>query len=269
MVSIFGILNITRDSFSDGGCWLRPEDALAHARRLLEGGASVVDVGAESTHPDSEDVSESEEIDRLEPVVTALVEQGVEVSVDTFKPGVMAAASRFGAGWLNDVAGFRSEESVAAAAESQARLVCMFARSHGGRAVRRGSRSDDGVGLVVDEAERFFVERLETLTRAGVAEERIVLDPGMGFFLGPRLQDSIAMMQGLAQLERLGRPLLVSVSRKSFLGELTGRSVGERGAATLAAELWLSARGVGYIRTHDPAALSDGIKVWRALEAEG
>ena len=265
MAGIFGILNGTRDSFSDGGRYLDTEAAVAHGQALIQAGAEVVDVGAESTHPDAEAVSASAEIARLQPVVERLQAAGISVSVDTNKAEVMRAMNRLSVAWLNDVGGFRSDASVAAAAEGAARLVVMFARSAGGKARREQLAATD----VVDEAMAFFEARIDSLMAAGVARERMVLDPGMGFFLGPGSAPSIAMLRGFGRLRELGLPLLVSVSRKSFLGELTGRSEADRGAATLAAELFAANQGVEWIRTHDPASLRDALAVWGALGVGG
>ncbi|MGE3173165.1 MAG: dihydropteroate synthase [Planctomycetota bacterium] len=262
MVGVFGIVNVTRDSFSDGGRFLRPEDAIARARALHAAGADVIDLGAESTHPDAEDVPAATELERLLPVVAALRAEGVPLSVDTNKPEVMVAVARAGADWLNDVAGFRSDAAVAAAAGCTARLVVMFARNQAPRAERAAAlaAADDPVAA----AAAFFRGRIAALTAAGVARERIVLDPGMGFFLGPDPAHSFSMLRRLDELRALELPLLISVSRKSFLGAATGRGPGERGAATLAAELYAARRGVDWIRTHDVQALRDGL----CIEAE-
>jgi len=273
MVSVFGIVNVTRDSFSDGGRFLEPAAAIAHAEALLAAGADVIDLGAESTHPDAESVPAEVEIARLRPVVDALVARGVQVSVDTHKPEVMVAMAARGVAWLNDVAGFRSDASVAAAAGSTARLVVMHARNETPRATRAAAGGD-----VVAAAAAFFEQRIAALTAAGVARERIVLDPGMGFFLGPDAATSVEMLAGWPSLRRLGLPLLVSVSRKSFLGQLSRQrssqlsgqpgatGVGDRAAATLAAELFLLQQGVDWIRTHDVAALKDAEAVWTVLQ---
>jgi len=263
MVGILGIVNVTRDSFSDGGQFLRPEAAIAHAEQLLTDGAAVVDVGAESTHPDAEDVTAAEEIARLDPVVQALLQRGAQVSVDTTKPEVMVAMAARGVAWLNDVAGFRSAAAVAAAARSTSRLCLMFARSDRPRAAPAAVGSGD----VVAEACAFFADRLAALEAAGVARSRIVLDPGMGFFLGRDAAPSLEVLRRLPELRRFGLPLLVSVSRKSFLGEVTGRGPRERGAATLAAELFAAQQGVDWIRTHDVRALRDALVVWRHAAA--
>jgi len=196
--------------------------------------------------------------------VERLQAASVSVSVDSNKPEVMAAMNRLSVAWLNDVGGFRSPAAVAAAAAGTARLVVMFARSGGGRARREQVAGSD----VVRQAEEFFEQRIAALTAAGVDRARIVLDPGMGLFLGADAAPSLAMLRSLQALRRFELPLLVSVSRKSFLGQLTGRPTADRGAATLAAELWAAGHGVDWIRTHDPAALRDGLTVWAALDRQ-
>jgi dihydropteroate synthase type 2 len=263
MTAVFGIVNVTRDSFSDGGHYFDPAAAIAHAEQLARDGAAVVDVGAESTHPDAADVTAEVEIERLRPVVSALVRQGLQVSVDTRKAAVMAAMTALSVHWLNDVSGFRSEAAIEVAARSQAKLVVMFARQQDGRARREG-----GGGDAVAEAMQFFAQRIAALQSAGVRRERIVLDPGMGFFLGPDPEVSFAMLRRLPELRSLALPLLISVSRKSFLAAVSGRAPAERGAATLAAELFAARKGVDWIRTHDVRALCDGLAVQRELEPQ-
>lgn len=269
MTGVFGILNLTRDSFSDGGRFVEGhevdvEAAVAHGLALAKDGADVVDVGAEATNPDAEDVSAAAEMGRLVPVVTRLLREGVAVSVDTRKPEVMAGMAALGVGWLNDTAGFRSAAAVAAAASCRARLVVMHSTAASGRAERRAAGPPAAVAAA---AVRFLAGRVEALCAAGVGRERIVVDPGMGLFLGPDPAASLAVLRELGRLrEQVGLPVLVSVSRKGFLGALTGRPAGERGAATLAAELF-AARHADWIRTHDVRALRDGLAVFRALGA--
>lgn len=261
MTRILGIVNATADSFSDGGLWLRPEAAIAHARSLVAAGAQAIDVGAESTHPDSADVPAALEIERLSPVVDALLRDGIAVSVDTRKPEVMRAMAARGVHWINDVRGFRSEEAVAAAASCRCTLVVMYARQEDGRARREAAGGD-----AVADANAFFADRISALARAGVARERLVLDPGMGFFLGPDPETSYSMLRRLAELRVHGLPLLVSVSRKSFLAGSPPKPPQQRGAATLVAELFAARTGVDWIRTHDVQALADGLRVQRALQ---
>jgi dihydropteroate synthase len=262
-MGIFGIVNLTRDSFSDGGRWLDSQAAIAHALRLAEAGADVIDLGAESTHPDAEAVAADEEIRRLQPVVTALRAAGCAVSVDTCKPDVMAAMLACGVDWLNDVRGFRSPAAMAvvASAPANVRFVAMCARSDGPRA----DRADHDPATVVADVRAFFAERAAAFAAVGVGRDRLVLDPGMGFFLGRDPANSLRVLRQLAELGRDCGPLLVSVSRKSFLGAVTGADVQGRGAATLAAELWAARAGAAWIRTHDVRALRDALLVERAI----
>lgn len=263
MVRTFGIVNVTRDSFSDGGRYLVAADAIAHGERLLAAGADVLEVGAESTHPDAQDVPADEELARLEPVLAGLRARGAELAVDTCKPEVMRAVLARGVSWINDVAGFRSPAAMAvvAAAPPATRFVAMFARAAGPRAERR----DHGAAGVLDEVHAFFGERIRAFAAAGVARDRLVLDPGMGFFLGRAAAPSLSVLRHLGALQREFGPLLVSVSRKSFVGEVTGLPVDARGPGSLAAELWAARAGVDWIRTHDVAALRAALQVESAI----
>lgn len=265
--SIFGIVNVTTDSFSDGGRYYIASKAVEHAERLRLAGADVLDLGAESTHPDAEDVDASQEIQRLEPVVGALVEQGATVSIDTTKAEVMREMVSLGATWLNDVNGFRDPEAlkVAGACGDEVRFVVMYSRSQKPRA----DRSASGAHGLLAELAAFFDERRKAFAAVGVAPERIVFDPGMGFFLGTDAQPSLLVLHRLRELTEQAGPMLISVSRKSFLGELTGSPVAQRGPATLAAELWAARNGAGYLRTHDVRALRDALLVQQALEQAG
>jgi len=257
-----GILNVTRDSFSDGGRYLDPDAAIVHGLALAEGGAAIVDVGAESTHPDAEDVTATEEIRRLVPVVEALVAAGVEVSVDTHKPDVIARMLTLGVRMVNDVTGLADPRSRELLAAAGARVVLMFSRSHGARAERR----DGGVENVSRDVVAALRDRLETVVAAGIERERIVVDPGMGFFLSRAPEASFRVLAELDRIRReLAAPIMVSVSRKSFLGAATGRPASARGAATLAAELWAWQQGADFIRTHDVRALADAIRTWRSM----
>ena len=264
-MEIFGILNVTRDSFSDGGRLLDPEAALARGLQLVEDGAHVVDVGAASTHPEAEDVSAAEELRRLGPVVEGLLERGARVSIDTFQPEVIARAAALGVDFVNDVTALADPRSVEAARPAACRVVLMHSTSARARAERESglNRTGDPVAEIL----AFFERRLDDLAHAGIARERLVVDPGMGFFLSSEPGPSLSVLRGLDRLRALGLPVLVSTSRKSFLGEVTGAVVGERGAATLASELWAWRAGADYIRTHDPQSLREAIAVWEGIEA--
>jgi dihydropteroate synthase len=263
---IFGILNITEDSFSDGGHYLDPADAVAHARALLTAGAQVIDLGAAASNVDAQPVSAAEEIRRLDPVVAALAAEGVQISVDSFLPEVQRFAIARGAAFLNDIQGFPDPSLYPELAAASCRLVVMHAVQRRGRAQRLELAADE----VWDRIYDFFGERLAALERGGITRERLILDTGMGFFLSNRPEASLRVLAGLGRLKRdFGLPVLVSVSRKSFLRAITGRaSASETGAATLSAEIYAAEMGADYIRTHDPGALADALKIMAALRAD-
>jgi dihydropteroate synthase type 2 len=262
-VHIVGVVNITEDSFSDGGRYLQPEAAIAHARRLRSDGADVVELGAASSHPDAAAVSADEERRRLTPVLEALAGDGFVVSVDTTRPETQRLALAHGAAYLNDVRGFPDPGIYEALATSDCRLVVMHS-IEGREIATRVSTDPATIGARIDA---FFAERLATLQAAGIAHERLVVDPGLGFFLGTNPEPSVAVLGAIGRLRtRLGTPVLVSPSRKSFLRALTGRGIADIGPATLAAELYAARAGVDYIRTHDVRALTDALTVERALQ---
>ncbi|MEZ4356105.1 MAG: dihydropteroate synthase [Myxococcota bacterium] len=259
---IVAIVNVTEDSFSDGGRYVEPGAALAHARALAAAGADVIELGPASSHPDARRVPPATQIARLEPVLRGLAGEDVAVGVDATEPEVIRYALAAGVALVNDVRGFPDAALYPALAESEASLVVMHSLVSGDRA----TRDDASPEVVLDSIERFFDARLGALVRAGVREERLIVDPGMGFFLGRDPRASIAVLQRIPELRaRFGRPVLVSVSRKSFLRAITGTGVDEIGAATLAAELYAARVGVDWIRTHDVKALRDGLKVEGAL----
>ena len=263
---LFGIVNITEDSFSDGGRYLDPAAAIAHARALVAAGAEVIDLGAAASNVDAQPVSAPEEIHRLDPVTAALAAEGIQISVDSFLPEVQRFALGRGIAFLNDIQGFPDPTLYPDLAAASCRLVVMHAVQGRGRAQRVELTAD----AVWDRIHHFFDERLAALERGGIARERLILDPGMGFFLSSRPEASLRVLTGLGCLKRdFGLPVLVSVSRKSFLRAITGRaSALETGAATLAAEIYAAEMGADYIRTHDPGALADALKVMAALRAE-
>ena len=259
--TILGIVNLTEDSFSDGGRYLAPEAALAHARKLAKDGASVLDLGAAASNPDAKPVAPAEEIARLAPVVAALKEENLAVSIDSFAPEVQRWALAQRVDYLNDIQGFPDPGLYPALAGAGAKLIVMHSVQQRGRA----TRADVAPGEIFDRILYFFEGRVAALEQAGVARGRLVLDPGMGFFLGSRPEASFTVLRRLPELKRaFGLPVLVSVSRKSFLRKTAGRAAGEAGPATLAAELFAVIQGADYIRTHDPAALADGLAIWNA-----
>ncbi len=260
---IVGIVNITEDSFSDGGRYLDPALALAHAFALAESGADVIELGPASSHPDARPVSAEAEIERLAAVLPELVAQGLRTSVDSYQAATQAWALEQGVAYLNDTRGFPRPEAVTGLQGAAVRLIVMHSLDPAGRARRREAESD----RIVEQVEAFFARRLEVLARAGIARKRLVLDPGMGLFLGSAPEASLRVLRALPRLrERFGLPLLVSVSRKSFLQALAGRDAQGAEAATLAAELFAARAGVDYIRTHSVAALRDALRIHAAIE---
>jgi len=257
--AVMGILNTTPDSFSDGGRFTAPSVAIMHAERMAAAGAAIIDVGGESTRPGAQDVSEQEEIDRVVPVIEAIRSAlDVAISVDTSKPAVMRAAVAAGAAMINDVRALRAEGALEAAAELQ-QAVCLMHMQGQPRTMQRAPHYDD----VVADVTKFLRERVSECTRAGIAEDLLVIDPGFGF--GKTPEDNIELLANLRQLQEIGPPLLIGVSRKSTLGALTGREVDERQPASVAAAVLAADRGASIIRAHDVAETVDALRVARAV----
>jgi dihydropteroate synthase type 2 len=262
---LVGIVNITADSFSDGGRFLDPAAAVAHARFLAAEGADIVELGAASSNVMAGSISPDEEIGRLDPVLRALAGDGIPLAVDTYAAETQRFALSRGVAYLNDIRGFPHPAVYPDLAAASCLLVVMHAAGGIGRA--------EPLDLAPDEVwrriEGYFAERVATLKRAGIARDRLILDPGMGLFLSRRPEASLHVLARIGRLkEMFGLPVMISVSRKSFLGAITGRqSPGGRGPATLAAELYAAAQGADYIRTHDPSALRDALTVTAALNA--
>lgn len=259
---IFGILNITEDSFSDGGQFLDFDRAIAHGRNLMEKGADVLDVGPASSHPKAKPVSADKEIERITPVIEALAASQIPVSIDTFQTETQRYALSQNVAYLNDIQGFADPSFYPELADADTQLVVMHAVQQRGPA----TLIDVPPGEIWTRLEHFFDERVVALEKAGINRNRLILDPGMGFFLGTDMEVSFEVLRHLGRLRgRYNLPILVSVSRKSFLRKVVGRELNQVAAANMAAELFVAAQGVDFIRTHDPAALRDGLKVWSAL----
>jgi dihydropteroate synthase type 2 len=259
---IVGIVNITADSFSDGGRYLDPAAAVAHARRLRTEGADIIELGPAASHPDSAPVTAAEERRRLAPVLEQLAPDGVPVSVDSFRPETLRFAISAGAACLNDIHGFGDPGLYPLLAASRCRLVVMHAMQAAGPATRVVT---DPVA-VREGIFRFFARRLAALQAAGIGRDRLVVDPGLGYFLGSTAGPSLAALAGIRELKAaFGLPVLVSPSRKSFLQALTGKDVIRSGPATLAAEIFAAWQGVDYIRTHDVAAARDALTFLAAI----
>ena len=262
MITLLGILNITEDSFSDGGRFLDPKVALAHARVLAKD-ALALDIGAASSKPDAIPVPPDVEIARMAPVVQALRDDEVSLSIDTFAPEVQRWALGQGVDYLNDVRGFPDAALYPALAAAHAKLIAMFSVEGLGPATRLLVPAEELFSRICT----FFEQRIAALSAAGIARERIILDPGMGLFLGSHPDASFTVLRRIADLKRaFDLPVLISVSRKSFLRKLVGRTVPDIGPATVAAELFAIRQGADFIRTHDPAALKDALAVLRVLD---
>jgi dihydropteroate synthase type 2 len=260
---IFGVVNVTRDSFSDGGRYLRPEDAIAHALALIEDGADVIDLGGAASNPAAESVSPSEEISRLTPIVAALRHARARISIDSFSSSVQKWALDQGVDYLNDINGFSDAALYPNLAGSRAKLVAMHSiQSHG-----KATVASSDPKTILARVFRFFDARVPELLSAGIGAERIVIDPGMGFFLGDDPECSLRVLRGIPELKiRYGLAVMLSVSRKSFLRKLARCSAAESGAATLTAEIFASMQGADIIRTHDVRALRQGLHVLNALD---
>jgi len=257
---VMGIVNVTPDSFSDGGLYARPADALAHCERLVAEGADILDIGGESTRPGARAPDTAEELARVRPVLAHALTLGLPVSVDTSDPAVMRAAIDLGVDIVNDVRALQRPGAVEVLAAHPAAGVClMHMRGEPGEMQQDPVYTD-----VVVEVRDFLRARWQALAAAGIADERIVLDPGIGF--GKTVAHNLALMKHQDALRALGRPLLAGWSRKSTLGALTGRPVGDRVAASVAAALMAVERGARIVRVHDVAATVDALKVWRAVD---
>jgi len=260
---VMGILNVTPDSFSDGGRFIDSTRALDHAQRMLEAGAGIIDVGGESTRPGAADVSEEEEIRRVIPVIDALANRfSVPISVDTSKPAVMTAAVEAGATLINDVRALREPGALEAAARTDAG-VCLMHMQGQPRSMQLEPHYDD----VVAEVKAFLVERAAACEAAGIARDRLVLDPGIGF--GKRLEHNLALLAHLKALAEPGLPLLLGVSRKSLFQALLGRRVESRLAGGLAVATAAVLSGAAILRVHDVAETVDAVKVALALRHAG
>ncbi|MCL1552525.1 dihydropteroate synthase [Xanthomonas nasturtii] len=259
---MMGIVNVTPDSFSDGGQHATCEAAIAHGLLLVEQGAAVLDIGGESTRPGATAVSIEEELQRVIPVIAALAQRtGVPISVDTFKPDVMRAAVAAGAGMINDVHALRSPGALEAASELRVPVVLMHARS-APHAMQDTPHYEDVVG----EVHRFLAERIFAAEMAGIDKRRLVLDPGFGF--DKTTTHNLTLLAQLQRLQEFGLPVLAGLSRKRSIGELTGREIAaERIHGSVAAHLIAAQHGALLLRVHDVAATVDALKVWNAMAA--
>jgi dihydropteroate synthase len=256
---VMGVVNVTPDSFSDGGRHLQREAALVHAQQLIDEGADMLDIGGESTRPGAEPVGVQQEIDRVLPVLEGLRGALVPLSVDTRKPEVMQAALAAGVDMVNDVNALREPGALAAVASSEA-AVCLMHMQGNPETMQFEPHYQD----VISEVVTFLRMRIATVQAAGIARERIVIDPGFGF--GKTLAHNITLLRGLDAIAGLGVPVLAGLSRKSMLGAITGEPVEQRMAASVAAAMLAVQRGAAIVRAHDVRATVDALKVWQAVE---
>jgi dihydropteroate synthase len=258
---IMGVVNVTPDSFSDGGLSLDSGAAIGHARRLVDEGADLIDIGAESSRPGAEAVSPDQELSRIMPVLEGLRDLAVPVSVDTTKPEVMRAAIGEGAAMINDIGALRSPGALEAVSASDAG-VCLMHMQGEPRTMQREPRYGD----VVAEVRAFLAARVAAAEASGIARERIVIDPGFGF--GKTVEHNFELLRNLGRFAEMGLPVMAGWSRKSTLGAVTGRAPGERLAASIVAALLAVQHGARILRVHDVAATRDALAVLAAAEGD-
>ena len=251
-----GVVNVTPDSFSDGGRFFAPQEAIAHARRLAEEGADLIDIGGESTRPGAAPVSEEEELERILPVLTQLSD--LPVSVDTRRPRVMREALKAGASMINDVDALTAPGALEAVAESVC-AVCLMHKKGEPATMQRDPRYSD----VVRDVKSFLEQRVKEVTSSGVDAARVVVDPGFGF--GKTAQHNMVLLRNLSEFKKLGVPVLAGLSRKSSLQKITGRPVADRLAGSLAMALLALQAGATILRVHDVKETRDVIAVWEAV----
>ncbi len=258
---IMGVLNVTPDSFSDGGRFMDTATAVAHARTMVAEGAHIIDVGGESTRPGASPVSAEQEIARVVPVVEALArELDVCISVDTSKPQVITAAVRAGASLVNDVRALQEPGALEAAAETDAWICLMHMQGQ-----PRTMQANPRYNAVLTDVRDFLLDRVRVCVGAGIERERLILDPGFGF--GKTLENNLDLLANLGVLQATGHPVLVGVSRKSMIGTITGRDAGERVHGSVAAAVIAAMQGAAIVRVHDVAATADGLKICEAVMA--
>jgi dihydropteroate synthase len=272
-VRLMGVVNVTPDSFSDGGLFLDPERAIAHGRELAAEGAAILDVGGESTRPGAEEVGAEEERRRTEPVVRGLAGAvagagpsagaAVAISIDTSKRAVAEAALDAGATIVNDVTALRADPEIAALVADRGAGLILMHMLGSPRTMQQDPAYDD----VVDEVRAFLAERVEAAVAAGVPEERIWLDPGIGF--GKTLEHNLELLRRLDEIVALGRPLVVGASRKSFIGKIDGSAVDQRLGGTIAASVLAAASGAEVLRVHDVAEVAQALRVAAAIIEPG
>lgn len=256
---VMGILNVTPDSFSDGGHFSQRDSAVAHALTLIEGGVDVLDIGGESTRPNAMPVSLQEELDRVIPVIEVLVKEvHVPLSIDTYKPAVMRAATAAGASIVNDVRALQAEGAIEAVAEADVGVCLMHMQG-----TPQTMQTDPAYVDVVSEVSDFLMQRVTVCEQAGIAKNRILIDPGFGF--GKTRAHNITLIQQLEKMTHLGLPVLVGLSRKSVLGQVTGNDVDARIYASVSAAVISAMKGAKLLRVHDVKATVEALKVVSAI----
>jgi dihydropteroate synthase len=257
-LKLMGVVNVTPDSFSDGGRYLDAEAAIAHGEELVRDGAAILDVGGESTRPGAEEVDEAEELQRVEPVVVGLAGTGT-LSIDTSKAAVAEGAIDAGASIVNDVTALQGDPEMASLCAERGAGVVLMHMPGDPRTMQDDPRYDD----VVDDVRAFLAERLEFAVSQGIAEGKIWLDPGIGF--GKTLEHNLELLRRLGELRELGRPLVVGTSRKSFIGEVDGSGVEDRLGGTIASSVLAAAQGADVLRVHDVAEMAQAVRVAEAV----
>ena len=255
---VMGVLNVTPDSFSDGGRFLAVDAAIAHGLRMIEQGAALIDVGGESTRPGATAVTASQELERVLPVITGLATSGAIISIDTSKPEVMSAAVAAGASVINDVRALQQPGALACAAQLPAAVCLMHMQGDPSSMQRNPTYSE-----VVTEVKDFLLQRVQACLRCGMAVDRLLIDPGFGF--GKTLEHNLVLLRRLQELAELGPALMVGLSRKSLLRELTGRPLAERDSGSIALALLAVQRGASIVRVHDVAGTVDALRIVAAL----
>ncbi len=258
---VMGIVNVTPDSFSDGGLHLSRDAAIIHAHQLVNEGADIIDIGGESTRPGAEPVSVQQELDRVVPIIEGLRGVGVPISIDTFKPEVMRAAIGAGAQMVNDINALQDEAAMRVVAQSNV-AVCLMHKQGDPKSMQAQPHYQN----VLAEVSAFLRERISAAEAAGIDMERLVIDPGFGF--GKSVAHNFSLLANLSELAELGVPVLAGLSRKSMLGAVTGQEVGQRLPASVAAALIAVQRGASMVRVHDVRATVDALKIWYAVNGE-
>ena len=258
---VMGILNATPDSFSDGGKFRTPKDAIAQAELMIASGVDLIDIGGESTRPGAEPVALQEELDRVLPVIEALKDCGIPLSIDTYKSETMRQALNAGVDCVNDIWALRQDDAVNSVLGSE---NCGIVLMHMQRDPLTMQFNPDYKNVIV-EVKQFLKDRVELLISKGISQDRIVIDPGFGF--GKSLEHNINMLANFADFSSLGLPVLAGISRKSMLGKITGKDTNERVAASIAAAVMAADRGARIVRVHDVAETVDALKLWETIHS--